>query len=91
MPSKSGRGKRSARSKKRKFGQDFSVTGAQRQAIAQNHEPVSQAPTPSVKVLTPKPTLPPVRHPYIAIELRRIAILAGIMLAVLVALYFVIP
>jgi len=90
MPGKSRR-KHLSRSKKRKFRQDFSVTGAQRQAIAQNHKPVSQAPTPSVKVLTPKPTLPPVRHPYIAIELRRIAILAGIMLAVLVVLYFVIP
>ena len=91
MPSKSRhrRGKHSARSKKRKLRQDFSVTVAQRQA--QNYEPVSPAPTPSAKVLTPRSALPPVRYPYIATELRRIAIIAGIMLAVLVVLYLVIP
>ena len=93
MPSKSRGGrKRSARSKKRRMRQDFSLAGAQQQATAQNHKPVPQAPSPSAKVLTPRLTpLPSVRYPYIATELRRIAILAGIMLVILVVLYLVIP
>jgi hypothetical protein len=93
MPSKSRhrRDKHSTRSKKGENRQDFSASGAQQQATAQNYEPVSSAPTPSVKVLTPRPKLTPVQHPYIAIELRRIAILTGIMLAVLVVLSLVIP
>ena len=92
MPGKSrhGRGKHSARSKKRKMRQGFSLASAQQQATAQNAKPVSQALAPSAKVLTPKSTLPPVQHPYITIELRRIALLAAIMLTVLVVLYFVI-
>ncbi len=87
MPSKSrrGRGKRSARSKKRKVRQDFSVAVAQRQATSQNYEPA-----PSAKMLTPRSALSPVQYPYIATELRRIAVLAGIMLVVLVVLYLVI-
>ena len=93
MPSKSRhrQGKHSAQRKRKKSRQDFSVTGAQRQATAQNYEPVSPAPPPSAKVLTPGSALPPVRYPYIATELRRIAIVAGIMLAVLVVLSLVIP
>jgi len=90
MPSKSRR-KHPSRSKKRKMRQGFPVTGAQQQATAQNHKPVSQAPSPSAKVLTPRFTLPSVRYPYITTELRRIAILAGIMLAILVVLSLVIP
>ncbi len=86
-----GRGKHSAQSKKRKMRRDFSPAGAQQQAIAQNHEPVSQAPSPSAKALTPRSTLSSaIQHPYITTELRRIAILAGIMLAILVVLYLVI-
>ncbi len=91
MPRKSlhGRGKHSARSKKRKVRQAVSITGAQ--AIAQNYEPVSRVPTVSAKVLAPRSKLTPVQYPYIATELRRIAILAGIMVVVLVVLYLVIP
>jgi len=93
MPGKSqhGRGKHSARSKRGRTRQGFSLAGAQQQAVAQDYKSVSQAPAPSAKVLTAKSTLPPVQHPYITIELRRIALLAGIMLTVLVVLYFVIP
>jgi len=93
MPGKSrhGRGKRSARGKKRRLRQDFSLAGAQQQATAQNQAPVSQEPAPSAKVLAPKSILPPVQHPYITIELRRIALLAGVMLAILVVLYLAIP
>jgi len=91
MPGKSrhGRSKHSARSKKRRMRQDFSLTGAQQQATAQSYEPVSSVPTPA-KVLTPRSILTPVQYPYIATELRRIAILAGIMLAVLGVAYLVI-
>ncbi len=93
MPHKSQRrrGKHSAQSKKRRTRQGFSLAGAEQQATAQNAKPVSQAPAPSAKVLTAKSTLSPVQHPYITTELRRIALLAGIMLVVLVVLYFVIP
>jgi len=93
MPHKSQRrrGKHSAQSKKRKSRLDSSVTVAQQQAVAQDYKSISQAPTPSAKVLTAKSILPPVQHPYITIELRRIALLAGIMLTVLVVLHFVIP
>lgn len=93
MPGKSRhrRDKHSAQHKRKKSRQDFSVSGAQRPATAQNYEPVSPAPAPAAKVLTPRPALPPVRYPYIATELRRIAIVAGIMLAVLVVLSLVIP
>jgi hypothetical protein len=89
MPHKSRR-KHPSRSKKRRMRRDFSLTGIQRQATAPNYEPISQVPTPSAKVLTPRSTLTPVQYPYIATELRRIAILAGIMLAVLGVLYLVI-
>ena len=93
MPRKSrrGRGKQSARSKKRENRQDFSAAPAQQPATVQNYEPVSPVPTPSTKVLRPRSKLTPVQYPYITTELRRIAILAGIMLVVLVVLYFAIP
>jgi len=90
MPSKS-RHKHLHQSKKKKKRRGFSVTASQQQPVSQVYTPVSQAPTPSVKVLTPKSTLPPVQYPYITIELRRIALLAGIMLIVLVVVYLVIP
>ena len=92
MPSKSrrGQGRRSERGKKRGSSQGL-VTGVQQQATAKSDRPVSPVPAPSVKVLTPRPTLSPVQHPYLATELRRLAILAGIMLIVLVVLYLVIP
>ena len=91
MPSKShgGRGKHSARSKKKKMKRDFPLAPVQQQATAQNHKLVSQAPSPSGKVLTPRFS-PPSEYSFIATELRRIAILAGIMLAILVVLYLVI-
>ena len=90
MPSKSRR-KHLQQSKKRKKRRGFSVTASQQQPVSQVYTPVSQTPTPSAKVLTPKSTLPPVQYPYITIELRRIALLAGIMLIVLVVVYLVIP
>jgi len=89
MPGKSRR-RHPSRSKKRKMRQGFPVTGVQQQATAQTDRPVSQTPSSSAKVLTPRPTLPSAQHPYVTTELRRIAILAGIMLAILVLVYLVI-
>jgi len=93
MPSKSRGGhKHTAQRKKEKIRRDFAVTGAQQQGVAQDDKSVSQTLTPSPKVLTPRATPSSItQHPYITIELRRIAILAGIMLALLVVLYLVIP
>ena len=92
MPGKPrrGQGKHSARSKKRKKGQHFSALRAEQQRPTQRYEPVSEAPTPSAKVSIPRSSLTPVQYPHITAELRRIAILAGIMLAVLVVLSLVI-
>ena len=92
MPGKSrhGRGRHSARSKKGKIRQDISVTRSPQPAVAQKLESVSPVATPSAKMPMPRSTLPPVQYPYIATELRRIAVLAGIMLAILAVLYLVI-
>ena len=90
MPGKSGRDKRSARNKRR-LQRDFSVTRAQQSAATQRREPVSSVPAPSTRGVTPRPPLTSVYYPYIATELRRIAILGGIMLAVLIVLSLVIP
>ena len=87
MPSKS-RGKR--RSKKRKLRQGFSVSTAQQSATVQGYEPASPMPDPSAEVPTPKSAQTTIRYPYITGELRRIAIVAGIMLAALVVVYLVI-
>ena len=92
MPGKSQhrRGKHSARSRKGKIRQGLPGIVVQQQARSQKYESVSPVPTPSAKVLMPRSVLTSIRYPYIATELRRIAILAGIMLAVLVALYLII-
>ena len=85
MPGKShrGRGRSSTRSKRRKC----AVTRvAQSQVAAEAHEPAApRVPLPG----TPSPRPTGVRYPYIATELRRIGVLAGIMLAILVVLALV--
>ena len=86
-----GRAKSSTRSKRQKMKHGVSLASAQQQTTIQNQEPVSQVVSPPVKVLKPRSALSSVvQHPYITTELRRIAILAGVMLAVLVVLYLVI-
>ena len=92
MPQKSRhrRGKHSARSKKGKIRQDFSVTRSPQPVVAQKHESVSEVVAPSAKMPTPRSASPPVQYSYITTELRRVAILAGIMLAILAVLYLVI-
>jgi len=92
MPGKSRhrRGKHSARSKKGKVRRGISAAVAQQPAMAQSYQPVSTAPTPSAKVPKPRSTPTRLHYPYITAELRRIAILAGIMLTVLVVINLVI-
>lgn len=93
MPGKSrrSRGKYSIQSKKKKGRPRRPTMLAQQPAAAQVPEAASspQVPVPSVEVPTPmaKPAL--VRYPYIATELRTIAILAGVMLIVLIVLALV--
>ena len=77
--SRHGKGKHSARSKRKKGTQHFStVTETQK---------LGAAPSASVPTQTPAPTI--AKSPYILTELRRIGILAGIMLAILIVLALV--
>jgi hypothetical protein len=80
-----------SRSKRRKGGKVFSAPVVQPSAVAQKPEPASRAgaPVPSAKAPTPKPTV--AQYPNVAAELRRIGILAGIILIILVVLFFVLP
>jgi hypothetical protein len=87
MPDKSRhvRGKHLSRRKKRKMGHGTLPTVAQRQAITQPEVPTS----PAKKVPAPTVTPTATRYPYVAAELRRIGILAGIMSVALVVLVLV--
>ncbi len=89
MPGKSqqGRGKHLARSKKRRA---TSARAAQQRVVTDKPAPPA-VPVPSPVVPRPTATLTNVRHPYIVAELRRIGILAGIVLAILVVLALVLP
>ncbi len=94
MPSKSrhSRGKQSFQGKKKKGKRIPSVTVAQEQASSSTEPPA----TPMRRAAHPPsaPTPPPspaASHPHVAAELRRIGILAGIMLAALVVLAFTLP
>lgn len=80
MAGKSRRGK----SKKGKRKQISTFTASQQQAVAQTYKPA--APSTVAAPLVKEPTPAVARFPYIATELRRIGILAGIMLATLVVL-----
>jgi hypothetical protein len=90
MPSKSrhNRGKHSFQNKK-KGKQITPVAVAQEQTTS----PAEPKATPT-RITTPRPSAPTTAtasHPHITAELRRIGILAGIMLAVLVVLAFTLP
>ena len=93
MPGKSrhGRGKHPSRSKRKKGKQRFSAAVIQQQAVAETPKPVAppRVAAPSASAPTPMPVLTAVRHPYILAELRRISILAGVILAILVVLVLV--
>jgi len=89
MPGKSrrGQGRHLSRSK-RKGRKAFSAPVTQPSAVGQAYEPAPAADrlVPSAKAPTPRATLTAAQHPNIAAELRRIGILAGIILIILVVL-----
>ena len=93
MPGKSrhGRGKRPSQSKRGKSKRHPSATVVQQQVAAQINKPVTppKLSAPSVSAPTPRATLTAARHPYVVAELRRIGILAGIMLGILIVLALV--
>ena len=92
MPGKSRRRRKHSFQGKRKKGRR-SPQGVvvQQQADMQIDKPVAppRAVAPSATAPTPLPVLTTVRYPYILTELRRIGILAGIILAILVVLALV--
>ncbi|MFC1908780.1 hypothetical protein ACFLXD_02805 [Chloroflexota bacterium] len=87
MPGKphQGKGKRQTQSKKSRAMQRSATAGSRQQAIAQ----VPAVAVPSGRV--PKEKSSAVRYPYITTELRRIGILTGIMLAILIVLALLLP
>lgn len=87
MPGKPQR-KHLSQSKKRKRRRGSSAIAVQQQPVSQTYEPVSEpvVSAPSVSELAPKAIQTAAHYPYIVNELRRIGILAGIMLAILVVL-----
>ena len=88
-----GRRKQTARSKRRKGGRDHFAAVAQQQAVVPPQEAVAHTKVPDsvASVPTPRATLASVQHPYIGSELRRIGILAGIILVILAVLAQVLP
>ena len=95
MPGKSrhNRRKYSFQGKKKKGRRSPPGVVAQRQTDIQIDKPVAppSLAAPSVSTPAPVPALTAVRHPYVLAELRRISILAGVILAILVALVLVLP
>ena len=96
MPGKSHHGKRKLhpQSKKSKAKQRYVATSAQQQMVAQAPKSpipatVPATPASSASVPTPPPAPKAVQYPYITAELRRIGILAGIILVILVVLALV--
>ena len=93
MPDKlrHGKGKQHPNSKKGKAKQRSLTPVAQQQVIAHTREPAVPAgiSAPSASVPTQSATTGAVRYPYITAELRRIGILAGIMLVILIVLALV--
>jgi len=79
-----------SRSKRGKSRRGFPDITAQRQPISQTYKPAPQpeVSAPSASVSTPRATLT-TQYPYIAPELRRIGILAGVILVILVVLVLV--
>jgi len=102
MPGKSGRGqgKQLSRSKRKKGRQGFATTPAPPQVVAPSYKPdafqkvpspaVSE-PAPAVSATVPKASPTLVRYPLITAELKRIGILAVIMVVILVILAVALP
>ncbi len=94
MPDKSRHARQRLSRKEKEKKRLASLAGAsQQQAAAQAYKPVvpAKAAAPAVSAPTSIPSPVAVKHPYIAGELRRIGILAGIMLAILITLSLVLP
>ena len=100
MPGKSGRakGKHLLQSKRRKGSQKLRLERqyspaitTQQQTVTQTDKPapVPTVSAPSASISKPVTKPPAVQYPYIGIELQRISILAGVMLAILVVLALV--
>ena len=81
------KGKHSLQSKKRKRKQISTLIATQQQAVAQTYKPIAPSKVAAPPAKEPTPTV--ARFPHIATELRRIGILAGIMLVTLVVLALV--
>ena len=92
MPSKSrrSRGKYSSQGKKRKGKRTPALTTTEQPVATHTYESAAPAKAaPSKVISTPMSTPTMAKHPYVAGELRRIGIIAGIMLAVLIILSYV--
>ena len=93
MPDKlqHGKGKHPSKSKKRREKQRSQPIIAYQQVAAQTSKPAIPAdmPAPRAKVPTTSTASRVARYPYITTELRRIGILAGIMIVILVVLALV--
>ncbi len=92
MPAKSGHGRRKLpRSKRKKGRKEASAIRAQQPVIAHTPRPISQpeASVPPANAPTTVAALAATRYPYITAELRRIGILGGIILVILVILALV--
>ena len=87
------KGKHHPQSKKGRAMQRSTAMAPQQQIVAQTQKQVVPAsmPTPSASVRTTSATPGAARYPYITTELRRIGILAGIMLAILIVLALILP
>jgi hypothetical protein len=86
------RGKHLPQSKRRRDRKGFSAP-AQPSAVAQRYEPTPRADmvVPAAKAPTPRATVTLVQSINVAAELRRIGILSGIILVILVVLALVLP
>ena len=88
MPRKS-RHFRELQSKRKKFRQQPPATVTPPPVVTQTKKPAAVAPSASAPVRKAAPDT--VRYPYVVAELRRIGILAGIMLVTLIVLALVLP
>ncbi len=91
MPGKSrrSRGKHAFQRKKGKGRPSPQVIATQSQAVAQTYESVSPPKESVPPVRMPSLATAVVRYPYVLAELRRIGILAGVILAILIVLALV--
>jgi hypothetical protein len=77
---------------KRKKGKGFAPP-AQQPIASQSYEPEprAEAVAPPLKAPAPRTTAPLIQNPYISAELKMIGILSGIIVAILIALAFILP